>query len=132
MAKSKLVLIVEDEPDLARLVAFHLKRRGLRTIVASDGAAAINLAFQRQPDLVILDVMLPALQGLEVCQAIKSNPLTSETPVLLLTALATIDDKLRGFGVGADDYLTKPFDMSELVVRAFALLRRGAVAMLAT
>jgi DNA-binding response OmpR family regulator len=125
MTKQRLILIVEDEPDAARLVAFHLQHSGFQTITAPDGPAGLDAVAQYQPDLLILDLMLPGLPGLEVCRRLKSDPQTQHLPILLLTALSGIEDKLRGFGRGADDYLTKPFETSELVVRVHALLRRA-------
>ncbi len=123
----RFILIAEDEPDTANLLQFHLQRHGYHTTVASDGFNALNLTFERRPDLIILDLMLPKLHGFEVCRMLKMSPITHRTPILVLSALATPEDKLRGFGCGANDYMTKPFEMSELVARVYALLRRGAV-----
>jgi DNA-binding response OmpR family regulator len=121
-----VIVIAEDEPDGARLLAYRLQRAGAETVITPDGLAALNEVFERKPDLVILDLMMPRMDGLEVCRLLKSSPITRKMPVLLLTALASPTDKLKGFGSGADDYLTKPFEMSELVARVFALLRRRA------
>jgi len=126
MERQKLIVIAEDEPDAANLVEFRLQRSGFRTIVASDGLTALNEVFEHKPDLLILDLMLPQMHGFEVCRLIKTSPVTCRIPILVLTALATPEDKLRGFGRGADDYMTKPFVMSELVARVYALLRRSA------
>jgi DNA-binding response OmpR family regulator len=125
--RQKLIVIAEDEPDAARLLEFRLQRSGFRTIVAADGLTALNEVFEHKPDLLILDLMLPQMHGFEVCRLLKTSPVTYRIPILVLTALATPEDKLRGFGRGADDYLTKPFQMSELVARVYALLRRGTV-----
>jgi DNA-binding response OmpR family regulator len=126
----KLILIVDDEPDTAWLLEYHLERSGFRIICASNGLDALDTAFRCKPDLVILDLMLPELHGLEVCRCLKSNPLTQHVPVILLTAYSTLEDKLQGFGRGADDFMTKPFEISELIVRVFALLRRYDSALL--
>jgi len=123
--RQRLIVIAEDEPDAARLLEFRLQRGGFRTIVASDGLTALNEVFEHRPDLLILDLMLPQMHGFEVCRLLKTSPVTHRIPILVLSALATPEDKLRGFGRGADDYMTKPFEMSELVARVYALLRRG-------
>jgi two-component system phosphate regulon response regulator PhoB len=125
MPRQKLIVIAEDEADAATLLEFRLQRSGFRTMVASDGLAALNLVFERKPDVLILDLMLPLMHGLEVCRLLKTSPITQNIPILVLTAMASTEDKLRSFGRGADDYLTKPFEMSELVARVYALLRRG-------
>jgi len=124
--RQKLIVIAEDEPDAAKLLEFRLRRSGFRTIVAADGLTALNEVFEHKPDLLILDLMLPQMHGFEVCRLLKTSPVTHRIPILVLSALATTEDKLRGFGRGADDYMTKPFEMSELVARVYALLRRGA------
>ncbi len=121
----KLILIVEDEPDVARLLQFHLQRQGFRTATAADGRTALNETFARKPDLVLLDLLLPKLHGREVCRLVKSSPITRHIPVLMLTALAHVEEKVEGFKVGADDYLTKPFDLRELIARVKALLNRS-------
>ena len=126
MSHRPLIVIAEDEPDTAHLLDYRLKRSGLQTVIAPDGLTALNEAFERKPDLLILDLMLPTMHGLEVCRLLKSSPDTKHIPILLLTALASPADKLKGFGRGADDYMTKPFEMSELIARVFALLRRTA------
>lgn len=111
----KVILIVEDEPDVVRLLAFHLQRAGYRVTHASDGLTAINQAFDQKPDLVLLDLMLPKLHGLEVCRLLKQSPTSRHIPVIMVTALTGLDDKLKGFGCGADDYVTKPFEIRELL-----------------
>jgi DNA-binding response OmpR family regulator len=128
MQRQKIVVIAEDEADAAKLLEFRLQRSGFRTIVASDGLTALNEVFEYKPDLLILDLMLPKMHGFEVCRLLKTSPVTYRIPILVLSALATPEDKLRGFGRGADDYMTKPFEMSELVARVYALLRRSAAA----
>lgn len=113
----KVILIVEDEPDVVRLLAFHLQRAGYRVAHASDGLTAINQAFDQKPDLVLLDLMLPKLHGLDVCRLLKQSPASRHIPVIMVTALTSLEDKLKGFGCGADDYVTKPFEIRELLAR---------------
>lgn len=115
------VLVVEDEPAIAQAVVTRLRSEGWETAVVHDGVAAVGLAEQLRPDLVVLDVMLPGLDGLEVCRRIQAQ---RPVPVLMLTARDDETDMLVGLGVGADDYMTKPFSMRELVARIKALLRR--------
>ena len=100
MNPDRLILIVEDEPDAAELLEHRLRQRGLETVVAANGHDALRAAALCKPDLVSLDLMLPGLHGLEVCQRLKSDPATERIPILVLTALATAEDKLRGFGAG--------------------------------
>jgi DNA-binding response OmpR family regulator len=126
MSHGPLIVIAEDEPDTAKLLAYWFQRSGVKAIMTADGITALNAVFEHKPNLVILDLMMPRMDGLEVCRLLKTSPLTRHIPVLLLTALPPPADKLKGFGSGADDYLTKPFEMSELVARVFALLRRAA------
>ena len=120
----RFILIAEDEADTARLVQFHLCRRGYRAEIAPDGLTALNDIVQSKPDLVVLDLMLPGLHGLEICRLVKSSPLIRQVPILMLTALASTEEKVAGFKVGADDYMTKPFAMDELLARVEALLKR--------
>lgn len=120
--EQRLVLVVEDEPTIAEAVAARLRAEGFTTAVAMDGPAAVALAEQTRPDMVVLDVMLPGLDGLEVCRRIHAaHP---AVPVLMLTARDDETDLLVGLAVGADDYMTKPFSMRELVARVHVLLRR--------
>ena len=119
-----VILIVEDEPDVARLLAYRLRRRNFQTVTAADGQAGLNTALELQPDLVILDLMLPKFHGLEVCRMLKASPTTRDVPVLILTAVAETADKVRAFACGADDYLTKPFAVAELLARVETLLLR--------
>jgi len=115
------VLVVEDEPTIAESVAARLRAEGFEVQIAADGHRALDAAAEHQPDLVVLDLMLPGLDGLEVCRRLQA---TRPVPVLMLTARDDETDVLVGLGVGADDYLTKPFSMRELVARVRALLRR--------
>ncbi|MBJ6724315.1 response regulator [Geomesophilobacter sediminis] len=118
------VLIIEDEGDLAELVAFNLEREGLRTVTVQDGAAGLDEARRILPDLILLDLMLPGLHGTEVCKVLKKNERTSRIPVIMMTAKGEEIDKVVGFEVGADDYVVKPFSPRELVLRVKAVLRR--------
>jgi DNA-binding response OmpR family regulator len=120
--KHKSILIAEDEPDTANLLQFHLQRRGYHTTVASDGLNALNLSFERHPDLVILDLMLPKLHGFEVCRMLKISPSTRHIPVFMLTAMASTENKVQAFSLGANEYMTKPFAMSELLARVKSLI----------
>lgn len=118
---SQKVLVVEDEPALVDTLEYNLSRQGYDVVVAMDGAAALSMARQETPDLVILDVMLPVLDGFEVCRILRQE---TNVPILMLTARVEEVDKVVGLEVGADDYLTKPFSMRELMARVKALLRR--------
>jgi DNA-binding response OmpR family regulator len=115
------ILVVDDEEAIAEAVRARLESEGYQVVVAYDGPQAIEMHAERRPDLVVLDLMLPGMDGLEVCQAIQR---TSWTPVLMLTARTEEADKVAGFAVGADDYLTKPFSLRELAARVKAILRR--------
>jgi two-component system alkaline phosphatase synthesis response regulator PhoP len=115
------ILIVDDEKNLTELVQGYLEREGFAVIVAFDGTVALELARQHQPDLVVLDLMLPGIDGVEVCRSLRTF---SDAYVLMLTAKAEEIDKIIGLAVGADDYVTKPFSPRELVARVKALLRR--------
>jgi two-component system phosphate regulon response regulator PhoB len=120
-----LVLIVDDERDLASLLDFNLQQAGLETQVASTGEEALLLASRRVPDVVLLDLMLPDLSGKEVCRRLRADPRTRAVPVVMLTARGEEIDRVEGFEVGADDYVTKPFSPRELVLRIKAILRRA-------
>jgi DNA-binding response OmpR family regulator len=115
------VLIVEDDPTLLETLEYSLKRQGYVVYTAADGRAALEVARQERPDALVLDVMLPGLDGFEVCRILRRE---MSVPILMLTARADEVDKIVGLEVGADDYLTKPFSMRELVARVKALLRR--------
>ena len=122
MSQGRFILIAEDEPDTANLLQFHLQRHGYHTTVASDGFSALNLTFERHPDLIILDLMLPKLHGFEVCRMLKESPSTRHIPVFMLTAAASTENKVQGFSLGANDYMTKPFEIPELLARIESLL----------
>jgi DNA-binding response OmpR family regulator len=115
------VLIVEDEPTLLETLEYNLARQGYQVYSAADGLAALEVARQERPDAIVLDVMLPGIDGLEVCRILRKE---MNVPILMLTARADEVDKIVGLEVGADDYLTKPFSMRELLARVKALLRR--------
>lgn len=115
------ILVVDDEPNLVELVGDYLTREGFQVLTATDGGAALELARTQQPDLILLDVMLPGIDGVEVCRRLRQF---SDAYVLMLTARAEEIDKIVGLAVGADDYVTKPFSPRELVARIKALLRR--------
>jgi DNA-binding response OmpR family regulator len=119
------VLVVEDEANIRELVTLHLRLEQLRPVEAADGNTALELARARRFDLVILDLMLPGLDGVTVCRAIRRDSINADTPVLMLTARREEADKVLGLDSGADDYLTKPFGIRELMARVRALLRRG-------
>ncbi|MDI6761601.1 MAG: response regulator transcription factor [Thermodesulfobacteriota bacterium] len=118
------MLVIEDEKDIADLIEYHLKQSGFNVIKALDGPLGLEQARKVQPGLIILDLMLPRMDGKDVCRAIKSNPLTQSIPILMLTAKAEEMDRVIGFELGADDYVTKPFSPRELVLRVKAILRR--------
>jgi phosphate regulon transcriptional regulator PhoB len=118
------VLVVEDEPDIRDLVVFHLQREGFRTRTARTGAEALKQIRGVPPDLVLLDLMLPELDGMEVCRRLRSDPATAAIPVIMLTAKGEEVDRVVGLEMGADDYVTKPFSPKELLARVRAVLRR--------
>lgn len=122
------LLIVDDEADLAATLAYNLEGQGYTTVTACTGAAALETAQQRRPDLVLLDVMLPDVSGLEVCRRLRQDAALRDVPVLMLTARGEEIDRVLGFEVGADDYLIKPFSVRELLLRVQAILRRSAAA----
>lgn len=115
------ILIVEDDARIARFVALELEHEGYRVLTACDGPGGLEAALRESPDLVLLDLMLPGLSGIEVCRRIRR---ASEMPVIMLTARDEVTDKVLGLDVGADDYLTKPFHIEELLARIRAALRR--------
>lgn len=119
------ILIVEDEKDIVKMLDYNLKKEGYKVLAADDGEDALDMAKSRQPDLILLDLMLPGLDGLEVCKELKSERKTRSIPVIMLTAKAQESDKVVGLELGADDYVTKPFSPRELIARIKAVLRRG-------
>lgn len=122
--KTKRILIIEDEQDIVNLISYHFRQAGFSTSTALDGIEGLEKATKEKPDLIILDLILPEMGGEDVCRALKSNPLTQSIPILMLTAKAEEVDRIVGFELGADDYVTKPFSPRELVLRVKAILRR--------
>src|SRR5437588_11846711 len=119
---SQKILIIEDEEGIVHLLRLYLKDAGYDVVTASDGADGLAMHAREHPDLVILDIMLPAIDGFEVCRRIRA---WSKTPILMLTARSAEDDRIAGLDLGADDYLVKPFSPRELVSRVRAILRRA-------
>ncbi|MEQ1781849.1 MAG: phosphate regulon transcriptional regulator PhoB [Hyphomonadaceae bacterium] len=117
-------LIVEDEPALVELIRYNLIKEGYEVSTAQDGEEALLLIEERQPDIVLLDWMLPKLAGIEVARRLRSKSATRNLPIIMLTARAEESDRIRGLDIGADDYMTKPFSMSELTARIRAVMRR--------
>jgi len=122
------VLVVDDEPDIVALVAYHLAKAGYRVSTAASGTDALAIAGRERPALVVLDLMLPGLDGFEVLERLRAEEATRGVAVLMLTARSTEPDRIRGLSLGADDYLAKPFSPQELVLRVGAILRRVATA----
>ena len=118
------ILVVEDEKDIVDLIEHHLKQSGFSVITALDGRSGLERARAEHPSLIILDLMLPEIDGKDICRALKSNPSTQSIPILMLTAKAEEVDRIVGFELGAEDYVTKPFSPKELVLRVKAILRR--------
>ncbi len=118
------ILIVDDEKDIADLIAYNLEREGFRTMKVLDGKEALAAVQSLVPDLIILDLMLPGINGLDLCRMIRDNPATAFVPIIMLTAKADEVDKIIGLEIGADDYVTKPFSVKELVARVRTVLRR--------
>jgi two-component system, OmpR family, alkaline phosphatase synthesis response regulator PhoP len=123
---SKLVLIVEDDPDIAEGLRFNLEREGLEAIIALTGEDGLKAALdpRRPPALLILDLMLPGMSGTELCRRLRREPTTRRTPIIMLTARTSEADRVSGLDLGADDYITKPFSVRELLARVRAVLRR--------
>jgi two-component system phosphate regulon response regulator PhoB len=118
------VLVMEDEDALATLLQYNLEKEGYRVVIAGDGEEGLVQIDERLPDLVLLDWMLPKVSGIEVCRRIRGRPETRNLPIIMLTARGEETDRVRGLDTGADDYLTKPFSMTELIARIRAVLRR--------
>jgi len=122
---ARTVLVIDDEPELGRLIDYNLTKAGYLVLTARDGEAGLAAARKHAPDLVVLDVMMPGLDGWEVCKRLRQEPSTAALPILMLTAKAEESDRVLGLELGADDYLTKPFSVRELAARVKALLRRA-------
>ena len=119
------ILIVDDEPDAIEMLAFNLRNSGYEVVTAEDGEEALKKAKQDNPDLMVLDLMIPEVDGLEVCKLLRRDPATAKLPIIMLTAKAAEIDRVLGLEIGADDYVTKPFSPRELVLRVKKLLQRG-------
>ncbi len=118
---AKTILVVEDEQDIATIIDFNLKRSGFDTLMAYDGPTGLKLALENAPDLILLDVMLPGMDGFEICRRVREK---SQVPIIMLTAREEESDKILGLELGADDYVTKPFSNRELIARIKANMRR--------
>ncbi|NWG46532.1 MAG: phosphate regulon transcriptional regulator PhoB [Alphaproteobacteria bacterium] len=123
-AAKPLVLVVEDEAALTTLLSYNLEREGYRVTAVRDGEEALLVADEERPDLVLLDWMLPQVSGIEVCRRLRSRPESRNLPIIMLTARGEEADRIRGLDLGADDYITKPFSMTELLARIRAVMRR--------
>jgi len=119
------ILVVDDDIDVAETVARTLQRAGLETVISYRGVEALQIARDRPPDLIVLDVRMPGMDGIEVCRLLRATPSLGRVPVLFLSAKGEVADRLEGFEAGADDYIVKPFDLRELELRVKALLRRA-------
>jgi DNA-binding response OmpR family regulator len=121
------ILIIDDEKDLLELVRYNLEKERFDVIVASDGESGVDIATKHQPDLIVLDLMMPGVDGLEICRRLRADERTARVPLIMLTARATEADRVVGLEMGADDYVTKPFSPRELVARIKAVMRRSAM-----
>jgi phosphate regulon transcriptional regulator PhoB len=124
MAAVQKILVIDDEPDIVELVTYNLKKEGFAVSSASDGEEALNKIKEEDFTLVVLDLMLPGIQGMELCRIIRNNPRTEKLPIIMLTAKGEEVDRILGLEIGADDYIAKPFSPRELVARVKAVLRR--------
>jgi len=122
------ILVVDDEPEAVELVEFNLKQAGYDVLTAADGAEALTKSRAKTPNLIVLDLMLPEMSGLEVCKTLRRDPATAAIPIIMLTAKAAEIDRVLGLELGADDYLTKPFSPRELVLRVKKILNRAPAA----
>jgi two-component system phosphate regulon response regulator PhoB len=125
MAK-RTILVIDDEPDLIELVRYNLVKEGFEVVAATDGETGLVAARREMPDVVVVDLMLPGIDGLEVCRALRADDRTAQIPVIILTAKNAESDRIVGLEIGADDYVTKPFSPRELAARVKAVLRRVA------
>lgn len=124
MAKPK-VLVIEDEPDILEVIQYNLEREGHKVVACRNGEQGLSRIRTDDPDLVILDLMLPGMDGVEVCRQVKNDPVTRAIPIIMVTAKGEESDIVLGLGIGADDYITKPFSPRELIARVKVVLRRG-------
>ena len=123
--KSEKAIVIEDEADILEVIQYNLEREGYRVLTARDGKEGLQLIKKEMPDIVLLDLMLPSLDGIEVCRKLKEDPITHSIPIIMVTAKGEESDIVLGLGIGADDYVTKPFSPKELMGRVKAVLRRG-------
>tara|TARA_B100000029_G_scaffold420194_1_gene425969 strand:+ start:1203 stop:1904 length:702 start_codon:yes stop_codon:yes gene_type:complete len=123
----KTILIIEDEKDIAELLAFNLENEEFNTLLANNGEAGLKIARKTKPDLIILDLMLPGIHGLDVCRIIKGDPELKNIFIVMLTALGQEENIVKGLEVGADDYITKPFSFKILIARIRSVIRRGRI-----
>jgi phosphate regulon transcriptional regulator PhoB len=124
---TRRILVVDDEKDIVDLISYNLEKEGFSVVKAYDGEAAVKLVNERKPDLMILDLMLPGIQGIDVCKLIRGSSETGDLPIIMLTAKGDEFDRVLGLEIGADDYITKPFSVKELVARIRTVLRRTKV-----
>lgn len=122
---SSQVLVIEDDADISELVQYNLERQGYKVHVSGDGEHGLATALQLQPTMIVLDIMLPGISGLKVCQQLKENPKTVDIPIVMLSAKGEESDIVTGLELGADDYITKPFSPNELIARIKSVLRRS-------
>jgi two-component system, OmpR family, phosphate regulon response regulator PhoB len=122
--EKKKILVVDDEPDVTDLVAYHMKAKGFHVETLNDATASISKARNYQPDLIILDIMMPHLSGIQICRILRADPKLAKVPIIFLTAKSESHDRIEGLESGADDYLAKPFSPKELVLRVESILRR--------
>jgi len=125
MTTDALVLIVEDDPSLVELLSYNLQTSGFNTLVETEGEGAVAAIEERNPDIIVLDWMIPNLSGIDVCRRVRAMPENHDTPIIMLTARSEETDKILGLEAGADDYMVKPFSPKELVARLHAILRRS-------
>ena len=125
MAQNKNILVVEDDPDIKELISFNLSNQGHQVFEASNGELGIEKAREKLPDLILLDLMLPGIHGLDVCRIIKADQETKDIPIIMVTAMGQEEDIVKGLETGADDYITKPFSIKVLLARVSAVLRRS-------
>lgn len=125
IVSKKKIVVVEDEPDILEVISYNLKREGFKVKSALDGSRGLELIQQQLPDLVLLDLMLPGMDGLQICQQLKQQASTQNIPIIMVTAKGEESDVVLGLGVGADDYIAKPFSPKELIARVKAVIRRS-------
>ena len=125
MAQNKNILVVEDDPDIKELISFNLSNQGHQVFEANNGELGIEKAREKLPDLILLDLMLPGIHGLDVCRIIKADQETKDIPIIMVTAMGQEEDIVKGLETGADDYITKPFSIKVLLARVSAVLRRS-------